>query len=89
MAKKKKIIKTTPTRGRPCRGPEKDGKELKGLARECGMSIGKYLVETGKKHHPRQRLTREEGRAVNSLSEARTDLIKVSSKLHYASPEEE
>lgn len=40
------------------------------------MSIGKYLVETGKKHHPRQRLTPEESKALNSLTEARTDLIK-------------
>ena len=47
-----------------------------------------YLVETGKKHHPRQRLTPEESKALNSLTEARTDLIKVRSKLHDASPEE-
>ena len=58
------------------------------LAKECGISIGKYLVETGLKHHPRQRLTPEESKALNSLTEARTDLIKVRSKLHDASPEE-
>ncbi|WP_302613922.1 hypothetical protein [uncultured Bacteroides sp.] len=67
---------------------DKDWKELKKLAKECGISIGKYLVETGLKHHPRQRLTPEESKALNSLTEARTDLIKVRSKLHDASPEE-
>lgn len=88
MAKKKKIIKKTPTRVHSFRCTDKDWKELKRLAKECGMSIGKYLVETGKKHHPRQRLTPEESKALNSLTEARTDLIKVRSKLHDASPEE-
>lgn len=88
MAKKKKIIKKTPTRVHSFRCTDKDWKELKKLAKECGMSIGKYLVETGKKHHPRQRLTPEESKALNSLTEARTDLIKVRSKLHDASPEE-
>ena len=65
MAKKKKIIKKTPTRVHSFRCTDKDWKELKKLAKECGMSIGKY-----------------------SLTEARTDLIKVRSKLHDASPEE-
>lgn len=88
MAKKKKIIKKTPTRVHSFRCTDKDWKELRRLAKECGMSIGKYLVETGKKHHPRQRLTPEESKALNSLTEARTDLIKVRSKLHDASPEE-
>ena len=65
MAKKKKIIKKTPTRVHSFRCTDKDWKELKKLAKECGMSIGKYLVETGKKHHPRQRLTPEESKAEN------------------------
>ena len=60
MAKKKKIIKKTPTRVHSFRCTDKDWKELKKLAKECGISIGKYLVETGLKHHPRQRLTPEE-----------------------------
>ena len=65
MAKKKKIIKKTPTRVHSFRCTDTDWKELKKLAKECGMSIGKYLVETGKKHHPRQRLTPEESKALN------------------------
>jgi hypothetical protein len=47
MAKKKKIIKKTPTRVHSFRCTDKDWKELKKLAKECGISIGKYLVETG------------------------------------------
>ena len=50
MAKKKKIIKKTPTRVHSFRCTDKDWKELKKLAKECGISIGKYLVETGLKH---------------------------------------
>ena len=88
MAKKKKIIKKTPTRVHSFRCTDMDWKELKKLAKECGISIGKYLVETGLKHHPRQRLTPEESKALNSLTEARTDLIKVRSKLHDVSPKE-
>lgn len=52
MAKKKKIIKKTPTRVHSFRCTDKDWKELKKLAKECGMSIGKYLVETGKEASP-------------------------------------
>ena len=88
MAKKKKIIKKTPTRVHSCHCTDKDWKELKRLAKVCGISIGKYLVETGLKHHPRQRLTPEESQALNSLTEARTDLIKIRSILRKASPGE-
>ena len=85
MAKKKKIIKKPPTRVHSFRCTDEDWKELKKLAKICGISIGKYLVETGKKHHPRQRLTPEESKALNSLTEARTDLIKIRSILRKAS----
>ena len=88
MAKKKKIIKKPPTRVHSFRCTDEDWKELKKLAKICGISIGKYLVETGKKYHPRQRLTPEESKALNSLTEARTDLIKIRSKLRKATPEE-
>ena len=88
MAKKKKIIKKTPTRVHAFRCTDKDWKELKRLGKVCGISIGKYLVETGLKHHPRQRLTPEESKALNSLTEARTDLIKIRSILRKATPEE-
>ena len=88
MAKRKKIIKKTPTRVHSFRCTDEDWEKLNELAEGCGSGIGKYLVETGLGHHPRQRLTPEESKALNSLTEARTDLIKVRSKLHDASPEE-
>ena len=44
MAKKKKIIKKTPTRVHSFRCTDKDWKELKKLAKECGMSIGLSLI---------------------------------------------
>ena len=88
MAKKKKIIKKTPTRVHSFRCTDKDWKELKKLAKECGISIGKYLVETGLKHHPRQRLTKEEVDALNSLVEARADLISIRNVLSKKTAEE-
>ena len=45
------------------------------------------LIETGLKHHPRQRLTKEEVDALNSLVYARTDLIKITSVLSQKADE--
>jgi hypothetical protein len=62
--------------------------QLKALAKECGISLNRYLTETGLKHHPRQRLTKEEVDALNSLVYARTDLIKISNVLSKKTNEE-
>ena len=86
--RKKKIIRKPPTEVHTYRCTKEELKQLQTLAKECGISLSRYVVETGLKHHPRQRLTPEESKALNSLTEARTDLIKVRSKLHDASPEE-
>ena len=79
--KKKKIIKKTPTRVHAFRCTDEVWSQLKELAKECGISLNRYLTETGLKHHPRQRLTKEEVDALNSLAIARTDLIKISNVL--------
>ena len=79
--KKKKIIKKTPTRVHAFRCTDEVWSQLKELAKECGISLNRYLTETGLKHHPRQRLTKEEVDALNSLAFARTDLIKISNAL--------
>ena len=50
--------------------------------------MNRYLSETGLKHHPRQRLTKEEVDALNSLGYARTDLIKISNVLSKMTDEE-
>ena len=79
--KKKKITKKTPTRVHAFRCTDEVWSQLKELAKECGISLNRYLTETGLKHHPRQRLTKEEVDALNSLAFARTDLIKISNVL--------
>src|SRR5574344_1511057 len=79
--KKKKIIKKTPTRVHAFRCTDEVWSQLKELAKECGISLNRYLTETGLKHHPRKRLTKEEVDALNSLAFARTDLLKISSVL--------
>ena len=79
--KKKHIIKRPPTRVHSFRCTEEVWTQLKAQAKECGLSVNRYLTETGLKHHPRQRLTKEEVDALNSLTYARTDLIKISAEL--------
>ena len=86
--KKKKIIKKTPTRVHAFRCTDEVWSQLKELAKECGISLNRYLTETGLKHHPRQRLTRDEVDALNSLAFARTDLIKISNVLSKLTDEE-
>ena len=79
--KKKKITKKPPTKVHAFRCTDEVWLQLKTLAKECGISLNRYLTETGLKHHPRQRLTKEEVEALNSLAIARTDLIKISNVL--------
>lgn len=86
--KKKSIIRRPPTRVHAFRCTDDVWTQLKALAKECGMSLNRYLTETGLKHHPRQRLTKEEVDALNSLALARTDLIKVSNVISGKTDEE-
>ena len=86
--KKKKIIKKSPTRVHAFRCTDEVWSQLKELAKECGISLNRYLTEIGLKHHPRQRLTKEEVDALNSLAIARTDLIKISNVLSNMTDEE-
>ena len=86
--KKKHITKKTPTRVHAFRCTDEVWSQLKELAKECGISLNCYLTETGLKHRPRQRLTKEEVDALNSLAFARTDLIKISNVLSNMTDEE-
>ena len=86
--KKKKIIKKKPTTVHAFRCTDEVWSQLKELAKECGISLNRYLTETGLKHHPRLRLTKEEVDALNSLVFARTDLIKISNALSNMTDEE-
>ena len=86
--KKKRIIKRPTTRVHSFRCTEEVWLKLKALAKECGISLSRYLTETGLKHHPRQRLTKEVVDALNSLVYARTDLIKISNLLAKKTEEE-
>ena len=86
--KKKKINKKTPTRVHAFRCTDEVWSQLKELAKDCGISLNRYLTETGLKHHPRLRLTKEEVDALNSLVFARTDLIKISNALSNMTDEE-
>ena len=86
--KKKKINKKTPTRVHAFRCTDEVWSKLKELAKDCGISLNRYLTETGLKHHPRKRLTKDEVDALNSLAFARTDLIKITNVLQGKTEEE-
>ena len=86
--KKKKITQKTPTRVHAFRCTDEVWSQLKALAKECGISLNRYLTETGLKHHPRQRLTQKEIDALNSLVEARADLISIRNVLSKKTAEE-
>lgn len=81
---KKNIVRKPQTEVHTFRCTQKEHE----LARECGMSLSRYVVETALKHHPRKRLTKEEVDALNSLAIARTDLIKISNVLSNKTAEE-
>ena len=86
--KKKHITKKPPTRVHSFRCTNEVWAQLKAKAKECGISLNRYLTETGLKHHPRQRLTKEEVEALNSLVEARVDLISIRNVLSKKTAEE-
>ena len=86
--RKKNIIGKPPTEVHAFRCTEEEFKKLQALAKECGLSLSRYVVETGLKHHPRMRFTKEEVDALNSLAIARTDLIKISNVLSKKTAEE-
>ncbi len=79
--RKKNITKKPQTDVYTYRCTSDEHQRLQTLARECGLSLSRYVVETGLKHRPRQRLTKEEVDALNSLAMARVDLIKISNVL--------
>jgi len=86
--KKKNITKKQTTRVHAFRCTDEVWSQLKALAKECGISLNRYLTETGLKHHPRRRLTKEEVNALNSLVYARADLISISNVLAKKTEEE-
>ena len=86
--KKKKITKKPTTRVHAFRCTDEVWSKLKELAKDCGISLNRYLTETGLKHHPRKRLTKDEVNALNSLAFARTDLIKITNVLQGKTDEE-
>ena len=55
--RKKNIIRKPTTEVHTYRCTEEVLESLQTLAKECGLSMSHYVVETGLKHYPRKRLT--------------------------------
>ena len=47
------------------------------LAETCGLSLSDYIRRCSLEQHPRQRLSDKEAEALCSLSDARSDLIRI------------
>ena len=86
--RKKTIVKKPETSPHSVRCTDKEWQDITDLANQCGLTPSRYLLVSGLNHHPRQRLTQKDIDALNSLSTARTDLIKVSNALKGKSDEE-
>lgn len=86
--RKKNITKRPQTEVHAYRCTADEYDRLQTLARQCGLSLSRYVVVAALNHHPRQRLTEAEVDALNSLIVARADLIKVSNVLSKKTDEE-
>lgn len=86
--RKKKINKKPCTKVYAYRCTLEEHDRIKALAKVCGLSINRYMVETAVNHHPSRRLTKDEVDALNSLTLARADLINISNVLRKKTDEE-
>ena len=66
---------------------EKEYETVAAKAAECGMTLSNYGRKLLQNHHPNKRLSNEEVQGLNSLSDARADLIRIQNVLK-GKPEE-
>lgn len=60
---------------------EEEYKMVVEKARECGLTLSNYGRKLLQNHHPSKRLSDEEVQGLNSLSDARADLIRIQNVL--------
>ena len=60
---------------------EKEDETVAAKAAECGMTLSNYGRKLLQNHHPNKRLSNEEVQGLNSLSDARADLIRIQNVL--------
>lgn len=65
------------TRRLEARVSEEEYKEVARLADICGLSASDYLRKVALGQHPRQRLSRRELEALESLDDARKDIARI------------
>lgn len=79
MGKRKKEIKAEPRSMRlEARVNEQEYARAAELAGICGLTLSDYIRKTALGQHPRRRLTDKEVEALCSLSDARGDLMRIS-----------
>lgn len=58
------------------------------LSKQCGLSLSNYFRKCVLGQHPKNRLTEKEVEALNSLADARGDVVKIANALNGRSQEE-
>ena len=76
--KRQNIVKSPKTEVHAYRCTEQEYTTLSALAKECGLSLSRYVVEVGINHSPRKRLTKEEMEVLNGIAVLRMYLVNVS-----------
>ncbi len=67
---------------------EEEWTEIERNADACGLKPGPYCRQLILGHKPRQRMTREEMEAINTLGDARADLIRINNVLKKKTEDE-
>lgn len=58
------------------------------LSNQCGLSLSNYFRKCALGQHPKNRLTEKEVEALNSLADARGDVVKIANALNGRTQEE-
>lgn len=58
------------------------------LSKQCGLTLSNYFRKCVLGQHPKNRLTEKEVEALNSLADARGDVVKIANALNGRSQEE-
>ena len=58
------------------------------LSKQCGLSLSNYFRQCALGQHPKNRLTAKEVEALNSLADARGDVVKIANALNGRSQDE-
>lgn len=83
-----KSVKDLRTHYIRARVTESEYVKISHLAKQCGLSLSNYFRKCVLGQHPKNRLTEKEVEALNSLADARGDVVKIANALNGRTQEE-